>query len=216
MPAGIAVVGGAGVDPSGGGNGDPDGPAAPPDPVAPTEPGEPGRPAPGAGGTTVTLPDGTVVTLPPGVTAGTSGIRGVDFAAPAFLRKPRLSVTRFRAARRGRAFVAVPRPARGSPTASTSPRGSRSASRSSAGSAASAAARSRATSRHRTGTAAASGSRSRAASPRRAVAGTSSVRFRGRLKGRALKPGAYRFVIRARDRAGNVSKPRRPKFRIVR
>ena len=42
------------------------------------------------------------------MTAATSGIRGVDFAAPAFLRKPRLSVTRFRAARRGRAFVAVP------------------------------------------------------------------------------------------------------------
>ena len=42
------------------------------------------------------------------------------------------------------------------------------------------------------------------------------MRFRGRLKGRALKPGAYRFVIRARDGAGNVSKPQRPKFRIVR
>ena len=47
-------------------------------------------------------------------------------------------------------------------------------------------------------------------------AGASSVRFRGRLKGKALKPGAYRFVIRARDGAGNVSPPQRPKFRIVR
>ena len=44
----------------------------------------------------------------------------------------------------------------------------------------------------------------------------SSVRFRGRLKGKTLKPGTYRFVIRARDGAGNVSKPRRPVFRIVR
>jgi hypothetical protein len=42
------------------------------------------------------------------------------------------------------------------------------------------------------------------------------VRFRGRLKGKTLRPGAYRFVIRARDGAGNVSKPRRPQFRIVR
>ena len=47
-------------------------------------------------------------------------------------------------------------------------------------------------------------------------AGVSSVRFRGRLKGRALKPGSYRFVIRARDGAGNVTRPKRPKFRIVR
>jgi hypothetical protein len=33
------------------------------------------------------------------------------------------------------------------------------------------------------------------------------VRFRGRLRGKRLKPGRYRFVIRARDGAGNVSKP---------
>ena len=42
------------------------------------------------------------------------------------------------------------------------------------------------------------------------------MRFRGRLKGKTLKPGTYRFVIRATDPAGNVSKPRRPVFRIVR
>ncbi len=33
VPAGLGVVGGAGVDQSGGGNGDPDGPAAPPPPT---------------------------------------------------------------------------------------------------------------------------------------------------------------------------------------
>ena len=117
MPAGLGVVGGAAVDPSGGGNGDPDGPAAPPIPSCPARPADLAARRPGdrpggrtgtpGGGIIVTLPDGRTVTLPPGVTAATSGIRGVDFAAPAFLRKPRLSATRFRAARRGRAFVAV-------------------------------------------------------------------------------------------------------------
>ena len=48
------------------------------------------------------------------------------------------------------------------------------------------------------------------------TAGVNSVRFRGRLRGKRLKPGRYRFVIRARDGAGNVSKPKRPTFRIVR
>jgi hypothetical protein len=218
VPAGIAVVGGAGVDPSGGGNGDPDGPAAPPDPAPPGEPGEPGepgRPPPGVGGTTVTLPDGTVVTLPPGVTPGTSGIRGVDFAAPAFLRKPRLSVTRFRAARRGRAFVAVPtgtrisyglnEPARVTISVQKFRKLSRVCRRKLARN-----------SRHRTGTRCRKWISVKGRFSTAAVAGTSSVRFRGRLRGRALKPGAYRFIIRARDRAGNVSKPRRPKFRIVR
>ncbi len=95
VPAGLGVVGGAGVDPSGGGNGDPDGPAAPPDPVEPGPPagpggggfpGTPGTPGggPGGGGITVTLPDGRTVTLPPGVTAATSGIRGIDHSAPSF------------------------------------------------------------------------------------------------------------------------------------
>jgi hypothetical protein len=48
------------------------------------------------------------------------------------------------------------------------------------------------------------------------AAGVNSVRFRGRLRGKRLKPGRYRFVIRARDGAGNVSKPKRPTFQIVR
>ena len=224
VPAGLGVVGGAGVDQSGGGNGDPDGPAAPPDPVEPGPPAPPGGPAgpagpgspaaPGGTGTTVTLPDGRIVTLPPGVTAATSGIRGVDFAAPAFLRKPRLSATRFRAARRGRAFVAVRtgtrisyllnEPARVSVTVQKFRHLSHVCRR-----------RAR-QSRHRTGTRCRKWISVKGRFSKASPAGASSVRFRGRLNGKALKPGAYRFVIRARDGAGNVSAPKRLKFRIVR
>jgi hypothetical protein len=201
VPAGLAVVGGAGVDPTGGGNGDPDGPAAPPDPVGPAPP------------VTVTLPNGTSVTLPPGVTAATSGIPGVDFAAPTFLRKPRLSVTRFRAARRGRAFVAVPtgtrisyglnERARVTISVQKFRRVSRACRRKLARQ-----------SRHRTGCRKWISIKGRYSTASRA--GVSSVRFRGRLRGRALKPGSYRFVIRARDGAGNVTRPKRPNFRIIR
>ena len=155
VPAGLGVVGGAGVDQSGGGNGDADGPAAPPTSHR-ARPGHAGRARhAGRAGTpgarlsghsrrrrvTVTLPDGRTVTLPPGVTAGTSGIRGVDFAAPAFLRKPKLSRT---ASAPPAAAAASSRPsasARRSSGCSTSPRASPSACRSSATSAASAAAR---------------------------------------------------------------------------
>ena len=55
----------------------------------------------------MTRADGSVVKLPPGVTPATSGIKGVDFVAPGFKGKPRLSVKRFRAARRGKAFISV-------------------------------------------------------------------------------------------------------------
>ena len=227
VPAGLGVVGGAGVDSSGGGNGDPDGPAAPPDPVEPGPPGGPGGAggpitpgAPGTpggsggGGIAVTLPDGRTVTLPPGVTAATSGIRGVDFSAPSFTRKPKLSATRFRAARRGRAFVAVRtgttisyrlnEPALVSVTVQKFRHLSRICRRKAR------------KSRHRTGTRCRKWISVKGRFSNVSLAGTSSVRFRGRLNGKALKPGAYRFVIRARDGAGNVSKPRRPKFRIVR
>jgi len=216
LPSGLGVVGGAGVDPSGGGNGDPDGPAAPADPPDPPGPPGPGSPVvPGGGGITVTLPSGKKVKLRPGVTPATSGIRGVDFAAPAFLRKPRLSATRFRAARRGRAFVAARTGTRIAYTLNEAARVTitvqkfrhlsrvcrrRAASRS----------------RHRTGTRCRKWISIKGRYAKASAAGASSVRFRGRLKGRALKPGAYRFVIRARDGAGNVSKPRRPAFRIVR
>ena len=69
-PTGIASVGGAGVDPSGGGNGDPTGPAAPPPPPPPADPGGGGTtPARGGGGTgggtPVPGPGGTTVVRNP-------------------------------------------------------------------------------------------------------------------------------------------------------
>lgn len=223
-PAGLGVVGGAGVDPTGDGNGDPDGPAAPAPPGAPpggpggpaTPPGAPGAPgALGDGGTTVTLPNGTKVRLPRGVTAATSGIPGVDFVAPAFLRTPRLSATRFRAARRGRAFISVRtgtrirytlnEPARVTVAIQRFRHLSRACRRKVAR-----------RSRHRTGTRCRRWISVKGRFSKAGPAGASSVRFSGRLRGKALRPGAYRFVIRARDRAGNASAPKRPKFRIVR
>jgi hypothetical protein len=46
-------------------------------------------------------------------------------------------------------------------------------------------------------------------------AGRNSFKFSGRLRGRKLKPGNYRLVATAKDLAGNVSKPKRKGFRIV-
>ena len=46
-------------------------------------------------------------------------------------------------------------------------------------------------------------------------AGANSTRFSGRLGRRALRPGAYRAVIRATDNAGNRSAPRATRFRIA-
>jgi streptogramin lyase len=230
VPSGLAVVGGAGVDASGGGNGDPDGPAAPPPPPPPADPGGGGTPGggtpgggiPGPGGTiivsnpdgttTVTRPDGTVVTLPAGVTPGTSGIKGIDFAAP-FVGKPRLGSTRFRAARHGRAFASVSIGTRIFYTLNEAARVLISVQKYRAPSRVCRRARG---SRHRTGTRCRKWISLKGRYAKASVAGVSSVRFRGRLEGRTLKPGRYRFVIRARDGAGNVSKPRRPKFRIVR
>ena len=237
-PTGIASVGGAGVDASGGGNGDPKGPAAPPPPPPPADSGGGGEaprhrrrhggtgggtPVPGPGGTTVvrnpdgtftvTRADGSVVTLPPGVTPATSGIKGVDFVAPGFKGKPRLSAKRFRAARRGKAFISVSIGTRikwaltefARVTISVQKRRtlSRICRRRLARS-----------SRHRTGCRKYVAVKGRYAVA--SAAGVNSVRFRGRLRGKRLKPGRYRFVIRARDGAGNVSKPQRPTFRIVR
>lgn len=211
VPSGIAVVGGAGVDPSGGGNGDPNGPAAPEPPAGPGAPGGPGT-APGTPGT----PGVTAAGLAPnGLPAALSGIAGFDFAAPSFVGKPKLSATRFRAARRGRAFVAVRTGTRISYALNEAARVTVSVQkfrhlsrvcrrRLASGS------------RHRTGTRCRKWISLKGRFSKAASAGASSVRFRGRLKGRALRPGAYRFVIRARDGAGNVSLPQRPKFRIVR
>ena len=46
--------------------------------------------------------------------------------------------------------------------------------------------------------------------------GTSRLRYRGRLRGRALQPGRYRLLVRARDDAENLSSQRRAPFVIVR
>ena len=231
-PAGLAVVGGAGVDQSGGGNGDPDGPAAPPPPPIPaTRAARRRRAAPAARAHRRRLrrrPGGRaaspsrsptarqLVTLPPGVTAATSGIRGVDFVAPSFMRKPQAE--RHALPRR------PPRPRRSSrPSASARAiqwllneparvtvcvQKSRHLSR--------VCRRKARSSRHRTGTRCRKWVTVKGRASKASLAGVSSVRFRGRLKGKTLKPGRYRFVIRARDGAGNVSKPQRPAFRIVR
>jgi hypothetical protein len=47
------------------------------------------------------------------------------------------------------------------------------------------------------------------------AAGNNSLRFRGRLGGRKLRPARYRLVMVATDVAGNRSKPKLTKFRIV-
>jgi hypothetical protein len=226
-PTGIASVGGAGVDASGGGNGDPTGPAAPPPPPVvplppvPSTPSVPATGIPGPGGTTivrnpdgtftVTKADGTVVTLPLGISPAHSGIKGVDFVAPGFKGKPRLSAKRFRAARRGKAFISVSIGTRIKWALTEFARVTISVQKRRALSRICRRARA---SRHRTGCRKYVSVKGRFATA--SAAGVNSVRFRGRLRGKRLKPGRYRFVIRARDGAGNVSKPKRPTFRIVR
>jgi CSLREA domain-containing protein len=49
-----------------------------------------------------------------------------------------------------------------------------------------------------------------------AAAGDNTKKFSGRIGRRALKPGRYRATLRATDVAGNSSKPKRLKFRVVR
>jgi hypothetical protein len=45
--------------------------------------------------------------------------------------------------------------------------------------------------------------------------GRNSLRFTGKLRGRALTPGAYALRLRATDAAGNRSKPVAVKFRVI-
>jgi hypothetical protein len=45
--------------------------------------------------------------------------------------------------------------------------------------------------------------------------GRNSVRFLGRVRGRALPPGAYVLRLRATDQAGNHSRPKTLKFKVV-
>jgi hypothetical protein len=56
----------------------------------------------------------------------------------------------------------------------------------------------------------------RGSASRAGVKGANRVSFRGRMGGKALRPGSYRLVLRAKDRAGNVSAPKALAFRIVR
>jgi hypothetical protein len=51
---------------------------------------------------------------------------------------------------------------------------------------------------------------------RQLAAGTTALRYRGRLAGRRLRPGRYVLIVRARDGVGNTSARRRASFRIVR
>ena len=50
---------------------------------------------------------------------------------------------------------------------------------------------------------------------RELAAGTSQLRYRGRLAGRRLQPGRYLMRVRARDDSGNLSSRRRAAFVIV-
>jgi hypothetical protein len=49
-----------------------------------------------------------------------------------------------------------------------------------------------------------------------ATAGSNRKKFSGKIGRRALAPGTYRAVLTATDAAGNVSAPRRLRFRVVR
>jgi streptogramin lyase len=50
---------------------------------------------------------------------------------------------------------------------------------------------------------------------RRAAPGPNSIRFTGKVRGRALKPGRYRGLAVATDSVGNLSRPRSAGFRVV-
>jgi hypothetical protein len=50
----------------------------------------------------------------------------------------------------------------------------------------------------------------------RGKAGANSKKFAGKIGRRTLKPGRYRAVVTARDAAGNVSKPKKVSFKVVR
>jgi hypothetical protein len=50
---------------------------------------------------------------------------------------------------------------------------------------------------------------------RRAKAGARSLAFSGRVKGRTLRPGSYRLVVRATDASGNRSAARTVRFKVV-
>jgi len=51
---------------------------------------------------------------------------------------------------------------------------------------------------------------------RKAPRGTTRMRFGGFVRGRPLRPGAYRLSVTAKDAAGNRSATRRVAFVVVR
>jgi hypothetical protein len=48
------------------------------------------------------------------------------------------------------------------------------------------------------------------------ASGANSIRFDGRARGRALRPGRYTAVLVATDAAGNASRPKALRFRVLR
>jgi glucose/arabinose dehydrogenase len=50
---------------------------------------------------------------------------------------------------------------------------------------------------------------------RASTTGSNSFRFTGRLRSKKLRPGRYRLIMVATDAAGNRSKPKRARFRVV-
>jgi len=54
-----------------------------------------------------------------------------------------------------------------------------------------------------------------AALKRRGIQGPNLVPFSGRIRHKALRPGAYRAAVTAKDAAGNVSKASNASFAIV-
>jgi hypothetical protein len=190
-------------DPGGAGGGDDDDGGGAPGGGGPGGPGGAGGPGtgdPGAGA--------------PGGSPGQAGTIAVDTRAPSFVAKPRLHPTRFRAARGRGASIAVRtgttivyrlnEPARVTFTVQKHRALSR------------ACRRKLAVNRHRTGTRCKRWISLKGRFAKASAAGANSVRFTGRLKRRPLPPGSYRLVVRARDAAGNVTRPKRPRFRIVR
>ena len=189
-PTGLAIVGGAGFADSG----------------LSVAPGGEGGPGPGEGG-----PDGGG-SGPGGNGPAPGAGAAIDKKAPA-LSMPKLRPTTFRAARRG-ASIAVAvgttitykldEAARVRFTVQKRRALSRVCKR-----------RLAKQSRHRTGVRCRRWISLKGSFAKASAAGVSSLRFTGRLRGRRLRPGSYRLVVRATDRAGNVTKPRRPAFHIV-
>jgi hypothetical protein len=196
-------------EPGGGDPGNPGGPG-PGDPGGAGGPGGPGGSgSPGAGAPAPGAPGGT-----PG--AGGAGTIAADTRAPSFLAKPRLHPTRFRAARGRGASTAVRTGTTIVYRLSESARVSFTVQKHRALSRVCRRKLAARNSRHRTGLRCKRWISLRGRFAKASVAGPNSVRFTGRLKRRPLRPGSYRFVIRARDAAGNVTRPKRPKFRIIR